>query len=242
MAISRAVVSLVAILLPVQVSVAQSGRAPQQQHPPVKRVRVDLSGFDLGKQQPAGTQTGGGSRGGQKSSITLNAPRKGLAYTTHPVFQWQDSEQTREAVFRIFDASGDELFESTVPGRSLAYPEDAPELKPGSSYSWTVQHVGQLAVEPPEPAEITILPQAEREQLKVLFANDRARTLESSRKRAEIFVSKRLWYDAIEAYSNLITQYPKSAELYIRRGELYGQLPVTEELAQRDFRASEKLR
>ena len=136
MAISRAVVSLVAILLPVQVSVAQSGRAPQQQHPPVKRVRVDLSGFDLGKQQPAGTQTGGGSRGGQKSSITLNAPRKGLAYTTHPVFQWQDSEQTREAVFRIFDASGDELFESTVPGRSLAYPEDAPEFD--RPENWTV--------------------------------------------------------------------------------------------------------
>jgi hypothetical protein len=216
--------------------IAQSKVGSQAAKPPGKRVRVDLSGFDLDKSKSGGTQVGGASRGGQKSSIVLDAPRQGLAYSTHPFFQWHDSEDSREAIFRIFDASGDELFETNLQGTSLSYPADAPELRPGSSYSWTVQHRGEVMVEPAVPAVIRILPESERKQLAALLSND------AGRKDAATFVSKRLWYDSIEAYSKLIAQYPKSPELYRRRGEIYSQFPATEDLAERDFQQADRLK
>ena len=220
---------------------AQNGGNQTQSKAPVKRVRADLSGFELDSSKSAGTQVGGGSRGGQTSSIVLDAPRKGLAYSLHPLFQWHDPEGSRDFVFRIFDANGDEVFETNLDRTSLEYPADAPELKPGASYSWTVQHAGQSSLEPPLPAQISILSEAERKQIAAVEGDGPA-DLQAGRKRAEAFVAKRLWYDSLEAYSKLIAQYPKSAELYLRRGEIYSQLPATKDLAEQDFQQAEKLK
>lgn len=220
---------------------AQNGGAAQTSKPAVKRIRVDLSGFDLDKTKSGGTQVGGGSRGGQTSSVVLDAPRKGLAYSLHPYFQWHDKETSRDFVFRIFDANGDEVFETNLDRSSLQYPDAAPELKAGATYSWTVQHAGQASLEPPLPAVISILPQLDRQQLTASLGKDDVTDLQAGKRRAEVFVSKRLWYDAVEAYTKLIAQYPKSAELYRRRAEIYSQLPATESLAEQDYVQTERL-
>lgn len=233
-----------AILIPVALPcLAQNGTNPSL--PPknaIKRVHANLSGFELDKSKPAGTQVGGGSRGGRQSGIVLDAPRMGLAYATHPLFQWRDPQGTSPVTFHIFDASGDEIFEINLNGTSLKYPEDGPELKPGSSYSWTVQRVGESALEPPQPVAVKFLPQSEREQLAAMLSGDKSADLQSGRQRAEALVAKRIWYDAVEAYSVLIEKFPSSAELYRRRAEIYSQLPATEELAEKDFQQAEKLK
>lgn len=241
MAMRRVTAGLVVPFLGISLLFAQNGGNQTQSKPPVKRVRADLSGFDLDPPKSGGTQVGGGSRGGQTSSIVLDAPRKGLAYSVHPLFQWHDPETSRDFVFRIFDANGDEIFETNLDRTSFQYPADAPELKPGASYSWTVQHSGQSSLEPPLPAQISILQESERKQL-VASLSDQPADLQSARKRAEAFVEKRLWYDSVEAYSKLIAQYPQSAELYQRRGEIYSQLPATKDLAEQDFRQAAKLK
>jgi hypothetical protein len=236
-----AAVALVFTFLGISLLFAQNAGNQPQSKPPVKRVRADLSGFDLDPPKSGGTQVGGGSRGGQTSSIVLDAPRKGLAYSLHPWFQWHDPDASRDFVFRLFDANGDELFETNLDRTSLQYPADAPELKPGASYSWTVQHAGQSSLEPPLPAQINILSEGERKQF-TASVSDQAADLQAARRRAEAFVAKRLWYDSIEAYSKLIAQYPQSAELYRRRGEIYSQLPATRDLAEHDFQQAEKLK
>jgi hypothetical protein len=52
---------------------------------------------------------------------------------------------------------------------------------------------------------------------------------------AQIFVDHRLWYDAIAAYSQIISENRNYAGAYRERAQIYAQLPETEALANQDM-------
>jgi Domain of Unknown Function (DUF928) len=211
-------------------------------HP--KRVRADLSGFELAPKQPStdsSVQIGGGTRGGLPGPV-LYAPHRAKSYSANPTFYWSQPGVINEFTLRIYDSSDNTVFEKTVHGKSYTYPPGAPALKPGATYSWTVQLAGGLMAEPAEPVEFVVQSLAEREPVKSALAEILGHSLQDQLRRAQIFEDARIWYDAVASYSDVIAKFPDQPEAYKRRGEIYDQIPETRDLAEADFANAEKLR
>lgn len=189
-----------------------------------------LDGFELSAQSGhAGTQIGGASRGAG-ADILLLAPDKGRTYTLNPLFQWANPDgKINSFEFRLLGPNAETvLYRAEVTGPSFKYPTDATvPLKPGGDYFWTVS---ALVGEQAEPAEVMVAGGEDRTHL----SKDIENTPEASTARAELLVQKRLWYDAIEAYTNLIAEHPGDRQLLLDRAEIYAQLPQTEKAAERD--------
>jgi hypothetical protein len=231
-------VMVVAGLLPGAGAIAQSSysatkdKSGSQEPNRLSRVHArKLDGFELSSQPShTGTQIGGASRGGG-ADIVLLAPNKGRAYTLNPLFQWTNPDGKINAFeFRLLGPDGETvLYKAEVTGTSFKYPLDAPRpLKAGGDYFWTVGPL--LAGEPADPAELIVVGGEERSDL----TRQLDKAPEGSPARAETFVEKRLWYDAIEAYTNLIAEHPGDRQLLLDRAELYAQLPQTQKAAEQD--------
>jgi hypothetical protein len=202
-----------------------------------KRVRADTKSFDLEPAPSQGGPTmGAGSRGGGGATAELYAPGLGLTFSTQPVFYWQAQKGAGATTFRLNDDGDNELYETDVTGKSsLIYPDNAPELKPGATYSWSVDAKGVGVTEPPPPTRFKVVSGADRQKVQEELANVRGNGKDDRVKRAQIFASNGLWYDAIAAYSQLIADYPKDAQLYQARAEIYDAVPRTKELGAEDL-------
>jgi hypothetical protein len=208
-----------------------------------KRVRADLSGFDLAPKKPStdsSVQIGGGTRGGLPGPF-LYAPHRAKSYSANPTFYWGQPGAMNEFTLRVYDSSDDIVFEVTVHGKSYTYPSSAPALKPGETYSWTVQLASGLMAEPAEPVELVVQSLSERAPVKSALAPISGHGLQDQLRRAQIFEDARIWYDAVASYSDVIAKFPDQPEAYKRRGEIYDQIPETRDLAEADFANAEKL-
>ena len=209
-----------------------------------KRVVADLSGFELDpkKSKSQSLQIGAGSRG---SSVPppLYAPSLGKAYGLRPIFSWGNSPGAQKFTFRLYDSDDDEIYEQDIAGnlRSFAYPQDAPALKAGATYSWTVQALATRLVEPPVPVRIMLVSGAERESIEQELESSKGDALADCLKRVQILVDHRLWYDAVGEYSQLISKNHDNPELYKQRAQIYAQLPETQELANQDLEQAGRL-
>jgi uncharacterized protein DUF928 len=215
---------------------------PPEAKPPVKRVRADLAGFELapGASKPS-TQVGGGTRQLAEGDPVPLAPVVGRCYTATPVFAWSHASQARTFEFRLLDEAGAIVHRATVTGRQFGYPADAPPLQPGATYRWTVQPESTMLGGPSAKATVLRLPAAELDAVSQQLAHPAAGG-EAGEWRAQVFTDRRLWYDAVAAWSELIQRLPARADLREKRGQIYDQLPATEHLADEDFAAAERLR
>jgi hypothetical protein len=205
-------------------------------------VRVKLDGFDLAPQanhssltptkHAGANQIGGASRG--IGAVKLFAPDKGLAYSLHPTFQWSGTPDTKYKL-QMENLADHTSFETTVEDTSFTYPETAPALKPGSTYSWSVQPEIDMMGGTSGSAWIVIAGGAERDAIASALAAITQTGEAGDRARAQVYFDKRVWYDAAQAYSILIAAHPDDAELHRMRGTLYDQVPATEKLADQDF-------
>jgi hypothetical protein len=204
----------------------------------MKHVHVHMEGFELDKKsagQVGITQVGGATRGAGPT-VFLYAPHLTKLYTLTPTFYWTSAVHTKGFVFRLYDADGDVGYESRTPDFSLQYPASAAALEPGQTYVWNVLAGVGLLGGGSLTAEFTVLNKEERAALEKELAGADAM------KRAAIFTDKRLWYDAIEAYTELIVQHPEMADFYEKRGNIYDQIPATQDLAKADFETADELR
>ena len=223
-----------------------SGQSTAQQAPASHpaRTRVKLDGFDLSahsnqnganSRHTGANQIGGVSRG--IGAVKLFAPEKGLAYSLHPTLQWSGSPDTKYKL-HIENTADQTSFDVTVDGTSFTYPETAPALTPGSTYSWSVQPEIDIMGGSSDTALMVIAGGAEREAIGGALAAITRTGDAGDRARAKVYFDKRVWYDAAEAYSILIAAHPADAELRQMRGTLYDQVPATERLADADFTAA----
>jgi hypothetical protein len=213
-----------------------SNQAPATSTGGAKRVRASRQGFDLDPKSAgaSGTQSTAGSRGGERSKTVLYAPNLGLAYSQHPTFQWQ--AQSGNVSFRLYDPDDNEVYETDVTGKSsLMYPQDAPELKPGDTYRWTVEGKSIGMSEPPPSARFRVVSGADRQQLDAVLKKIAGNGTQPEMQRAQVFAEHGIWYDAVDDYSQLIARNPNDAKLYSARAEIYESLPQTKELAAADM-------
>ncbi len=211
-----------------------------QPHPAPTRVKLD--GFDLAPQASHGgitqskhsgaNQIGGVSRG--IGGVILYAPDKGLAYSLHPTFQWSGSQGAKYKL-EITDLAEQTSYDVTVDGTSFTYPETAPALKPGTTYSWKVQPEIDIMGGVSNPALIVIAGGPERDKIEDALAAVPQTGEAGARARAQVFFDQRVWYDAAHDYSVLIAAHPNDPELHRMRGTLYDQVSATEKLADQDF-------
>jgi hypothetical protein len=209
-----------------------------------KRVRSDLSGFELAPKHPSGdsvAQIGGASRGGGHPPF-LYAPHLAKAYSANPTLFWGQPGTANEFILRVYDSNDNLIYETTVQGKNYTYPLAAPSLKPGETYSWSVEVTNTLMADPAEPVQFVLLSAAECKSLHDALDRIPVDGLQAQLQRAQIFEDARLWYDAIAAYSAAIATFPSEPDAYERRGEIYEQVPVTRELAQADMAHAEQLR
>jgi hypothetical protein len=198
----------------------------------LKRAYTDLSGFDLApKNDTHATQIGGGTRsvGGE---TTLYAPNKGRSFDLHPTVSWTNTAKAQRFVVSFMDSSGTTIYQKQVSGGTFRYPDDAPALKPGSMYLWAVEPSNRFMGTRSEPAEIAIVGEPERSQIR-----DELTKKKDELSQANIFVEHRIWYDTVEKLSRLIEKQP-SPDLYERRAEIYEQVSNTEPLAADDRAAA----
>ncbi len=215
-------------------ALAQSG--PPANRP--VRVRAKLDGFDLTPKAAAAparrpNQIGGASRG--IGEVALYAPTMGKSYTLTPEFWWRSDDAQGEYTFRISQPAmgADALYETKVVGGHFVYPADAPALKPGETYVWTVQPVVDM-MGGPVSASLVIVGGSERDAVAAALAK-----ASDPGAQAKVFLDMRLWFDAIAAYSNLIEKSPKG-EFYQARADLYDQVPAAAALADADAAKAHK--
>jgi len=171
----------------------------------------------------------------------LYAPHRAKSYSANPTFSWGQPGSMNEFTLRVYDSSDNVVFEETVHGKSYTYPTSAPALRPGETYSWSVQLAAGLMAEPAEPVEFVVQSLEERKPVQSALEKIAGHGAQDQLRRAQVFEDARLWYDAVAAYSDVIAKFPREPEAYKRRGEIYDQIPETRELAEADFAKAEKL-
>ena len=128
-----------------------------------------------------------------------------------------------------------------VSGRQAVLPADH-QLEPGSTLQWGVQPRAAMLGGPSAKSTIKRLSAAELAEVSQQLKAAGPGAADPMEWSARVFTDRRLWYDAISAWSDLIQRFPNRADLRERRGEVYEQLPATQSLADDDFAAAEKLR
>ncbi|HZL28292.1 MAG TPA: DUF928 domain-containing protein [Acidobacteriaceae bacterium] len=200
------------------------------------RVRAKLDGFDLTPKNAAPVrrpnQIGGVSRG--LGTLVLYAPTMGKSYTLTPTFSWRSDDPKGEYTLRISQPGmgADAVYEAKVVGDHFTYPADAPALKAGETYVWTVQPTVDM-LGGPASASLVIVGGSEREAIDAALAKAQAAS-DPAAAAAKVYTDMRLWFDAVAAYSNLIERFPARSEFYQARADLYDQLPATSALADAD--------
>jgi Domain of Unknown Function (DUF928) len=198
-----------------------------------RRVKTKVDGFDLAPEKATANQIGGASRG-EGAKTLLYAPHKARVYTLRPNFAWK-GEATATYKFHIQDTMGTFSWDREVTGASLMYPADAPALTPGTTYLWKVAPDSPLLGPPPPASIMVVLGGADRAQIEAGIAQIQGSGADADSARAKYFFDQRLWYDALDAYSDLIGKNPGQASLYQMRGTLYDQVPAAAPLAEADF-------
>jgi hypothetical protein len=188
-----------------------------------------MEGFDLSpKSGKSANQIGGASR--DLGTPKLYAPNSGLAYTTNPEFHWASPEVGAKVTLRLTTLDGQTVYEAPTTADHLRYPGDAPALTPGTAYRWTIVPENDILGGPPRPVTVLIVSGPQREAIlnDLKAAGDASST-------AEVFVKHRIWYDAIQSYTDLVMRMPDDSTARAARAELYDQLPVTKSLADADW-------
>jgi hypothetical protein len=195
-----------------------------------QRVRVQMEGFELGpKTGKAPNQIGGASRG--IGGLDLYAPKVGKAYSLTPTFLWSCEDASTEYNFKVSTPSMGTIYETKVTGGSFVYPADAPALVPGTTYTWQVGPSNDM-LGGPKSASLLIVGGEDRAAI--------AAALQGGAGDAKVFVDKRVWYDALAAYTRLIQSEPDRAEYLKGRAALYDQLPQTQALADADVKKAQR--
>jgi hypothetical protein len=218
-------------LLPLAAAQPAQQTAPQGQQsstPPKTptRVRTKMDGFDLSAQSgKSANQVGGASR--DIGSPKLFAPNSGKAYSTHPVFYWGTADSAEKVRFRLRSINGQIIYETVTSSDHLAYPPDAPALAAGSAYTWTIVPENDMLGGAPQAVTLSIVGGTERDAIES--------ALKSSPDAAGVFVQHRIWYDALNAYSDILSHTPGDQHALAGRCALYDQLPATYDLADADW-------
>jgi hypothetical protein len=201
---------------------------------PKKKLDADLSGFDLTDEKSKKMSTTfGGSRGAAFPSATLYAPKHAKFYGASALFQWASQGHNDGYVLLITDEDETQIVKQPLKEPYYRLPAAAAKFAPGQTYYWRVQVLP--ATVGGDPQEIQIVSAAERSEIdKAIAASSTGDPYQAGLARANVYTAHGLWFDAIGAYTELITKYPDRAEPYAMRGKIYSLIDATSKLGEAD--------
>jgi hypothetical protein len=206
-----------------------------------QRVVSDLSGFEL--LDPAKLKDKPMVSGATRSLFSpkppvLLAPHLARLHGASPVFAWRHNAKRYHVA--LSDEAGRELHAADVEGLRYEWPQGAPRLEDGATYSWSVKPLDPAGTA--SSAGIVIVTKAERAEIdRALTAVKIKDAYSQSLARGAAFTDKRVWYDALGVYTDLIARFPDRPQAYEQRATLYAQLPTLQEAADEDFAQADAL-
>lgn len=175
---------------------------------PMKQIK-DLAQSRVAVGRPGGTVLRGGPLDIELLGLFNTATRD-----RRPVFRWRAVAGAASYKLKVWDEKDDQIWQAEAVATSATYPADAPELKPGVDYIWRV--TATVKGERFSANGIfRVLTHEQRvdaaDELQTLPDGDDAVTQVL---RAEFFVRRGLWDDAIAAYQSLAAAHPESAAIH----------------------------
>jgi tetratricopeptide (TPR) repeat protein len=174
------------------------------------------------------------SAGGRPALRTLS-PCQTTILEKRPTFYWQCSDDSKELKLTLYGEDG-VVWEKTAQGvASLEYPESAPELVPGVSYSWSLETTDPLQMPPlrSQAAFFDILGSQDRHELDASLASlekqGDAGGATYHLVRASYYFEKGLIENAIQETREAIDKDPGSPVLRSILARLYAEVGRTEE-------------
>jgi hypothetical protein len=210
---------------------ATSSTAPRRQH-----VVTKLSGFDLADATSMARQTtmAGASRGG--TTLTPLAPRLGRVFGSKPTFYWIEADAS--ATVRVYNEDEEVVHEASAAGGRYVY--DGPALRAGRTYYWTVERAGVTGSRS-DMVGLRMVDAAERTEIASALPAAEPGGASAHLARAQLFVDRRLWYDALAAYHDAVAETPTSAPAHEGLAVLLGQLPQATALSDAEFAAADAI-
>jgi hypothetical protein len=218
---------------------------------PRRRTVPDLSGFEMTSAEELKkmrTSVGATRGAGALAPPELLAPRLAKFCGAAPVFEWTYKGQAHRFAIVFLDDQDEEVYRGEIPATgggyyAFRYPSSAPRPQPGKTYSWYVDvFPPRFGASRSESPQFVMVSEAEWHKIEQALAKvSTTNAYQAGLERAKILTDHRLWFDALGAYSDLVSRYPDRGELYEQRGVIYAQLPVTKLLAEQDFARADKL-
>lgn len=165
----------------------------------------------------AGLRTGAvTTRGGSKQALVLQSLVDTAVMDDHPVFKWQAVPGATSYKLKLKDEDDQIIWQPEVNTNSVTYAADAPALKPGVDYTWTVTStVGDVRWAPEKDGIFRVLAADKRQAVKDELAGldgmddeDMANLL-----RAEVYYRNGLTDDALPLYQALLAKSPDSTSV-----------------------------
>jgi hypothetical protein len=176
-----------------------------------------------------GTSAIGGLRSGEKPPVLEPvAPSQTRVRTAQPTFRWKIKDPSTELRFTLYGEQKTVWTTEVTNVTELAYPADAPALKPGVTYSWTLETADPL-VSPPlrTPASFfEVITPADVETLDTDLSKLEANKpgpVSYHLMRASLFFDRGLVADAIAETESAVASDPDNPSLHTILGRLYAE-------------------
>jgi hypothetical protein len=186
-----------------------------------------------------------GLRSGEKAAALVPvSPVQSKVRDTHPTFTWTANDPSVELRIAVYDNSGVQWQSDVSGATAFAYPTDAPTLKPGVSYSWTLESTDPL-VSPPlrtTAAFFEILAPEDATALDTeLAAIDQKKPGATTYHvlRASVFFDRGLVADAIGETEKAVAADPDNNSLHAILGRLYAESGRTQDAMQQMQKAQQ---
>ncbi len=201
-----------------------------------KRVQTNMAGFELLAADKLKQQTTvvGATRSLTPAPAVPLAPYLGQLWGTQPTFQWANPGKVKEFVFVLLDEAGGEVVRKTVAETRYRY--DGPPLQAGKTYTWMVNTRATTSQE----AAFKVVDAKAKQEIEAALGSVKAGD-EADLQRARLLADRRLWYDAIDAYTDAIARHPDRAQAYEDRGAIFAQVARAETAANEDFARADEL-
>lgn len=176
---------------------------------------------------------------GKLRGPTLLSPREGRLLTATPNFQWMGMEGQASTV-KVFGPQGVIWSVENVATTQITYPASAPALKPGESYSWSVERRGEVV----EKTSLKIAGSDEsrriQEQLAAIDDNTGLSRTTAAVLKGNLLIAREYYYDAREALLSAAKTDPDEPTLRFLLGEVYNKTGL-KTLAQEEFSEAQLL-
>lgn len=176
---------------------------------------------------------------GKLRGPTLLSPRDGKLLTATPTFQWMGMESEPSTV-KVHGPQGVIWSAENLATTQIAYPSSAPALKPGESYSWSVERRGAAVEKTSFRLGSFDDNRTLQEQLAAIDANTALPKTTAAILKGNLLVARAYFYDAREILLSAAKADPDEPTLHFLLGEVYDKTGLRN-LAQEEFSEAQLL-